>query len=80
MQILIIVLQSIKKVSLEALANALAIPIEFESRRKKVQRFLSYTELVSTIGSAVSVADGEPYWNAYWGSGRSGLTLKATLM
>ena len=41
LQILINVLQMIKKVSLEAVANALPIPIEFESRRKKVQRFLS---------------------------------------
>ncbi|MGJ5632633.1 hypothetical protein [Nostoc sp. CALU 1950] len=24
-----------------------------------------YSELVSTIGVAVGVADGEPYWNAY---------------
>ena len=41
LQILINVLQGIKKVSLEAVANALPIPIEFESRRKKAQRFLS---------------------------------------
>ncbi len=39
--ILINVLQSIKKVSLEAIATALPIPILFESRRKKLQRFLS---------------------------------------
>ncbi|WP_373525500.1 plasmid replication protein, CyRepA1 family, partial [Nostoc sp.] len=26
-----------------------------------------YSELVSTIGEAVGVADGEPYWNAYLG-------------
>ncbi|WP_339379290.1 plasmid replication protein, CyRepA1 family, partial [aff. Roholtiella sp. LEGE 12411] len=26
-----------------------------------------YSELVSTIGSAVGVADGEPYWNGYLG-------------
>ncbi|MEH1916780.1 hypothetical protein [Nostoc sp.] len=26
-----------------------------------------YQQLVSTIGSAVGVADGEPYWNAYLG-------------
>jgi hypothetical protein len=26
-----------------------------------------YTELVSRIGEAVGVADGEPYWNAYMG-------------
>jgi hypothetical protein len=38
---LIILLQSIKKVSLEGLATALPIPITFESRRKKIQRFLS---------------------------------------
>ena len=34
-------LQAVKKVSIEALANALPIPITFESRRKKLQRFLS---------------------------------------
>ena len=45
LQILINVLQVIKKVSLEAVANALPIPIEFESRRKKVQRFLSVSNL-----------------------------------
>ncbi len=40
--ILINVLQSIKKVNLEALATALPIPILFQSRRKKLQRFLSF--------------------------------------
>ena len=45
LQILINVLQVIKKVTLEAVANALPIPIEFESRRKKVQRFLSVPNL-----------------------------------
>ena len=41
LQILINLLQAIKKVSLESLATALPIPILFESRRKKIQRFLS---------------------------------------
>ena len=41
LQILINVLQAVKKVSIEALANALPLPIMFESRRKKLQRFLS---------------------------------------
>lgn len=41
LKILIYLLQSIKKVSLETLATALPIPITFESRRKKLQRFLS---------------------------------------
>jgi hypothetical protein len=45
LQILINLLQSIKKVSLETLATALPIPILFESRRKKVQRFLSSPNL-----------------------------------
>lgn len=40
-QILLILLQSIKKVSLEKLANALPLGIKFESRRKRIQRFLS---------------------------------------
>ncbi|MEH1853384.1 MAG: hypothetical protein V7L11_17325 [Nostoc sp.] len=26
-----------------------------------------YSELVSKVGEAVGVADGEPYWNAYLG-------------
>lgn len=45
LQILVNLLQSIKKVGLEALATALPIPITFESRRKKVQRFLSLPSL-----------------------------------
>lgn len=43
--ILINLLQSIKNVSLETLATALPIPIKFESRRKKIQRFLSLPNL-----------------------------------
>ncbi|MBF2063910.1 MAG: IS4 family transposase [Calothrix sp. C42_A2020_038] len=39
--ILINILQDIKEVSLEKLATALPLPILFESRRKKIQRFLS---------------------------------------
>ena len=45
LKILLNLLQSIKKVSLENLANALPIPITFESRRKKIQRFLSGVNL-----------------------------------
>ena len=41
LKILIALLQSIKKVSLETLATALPLPILFESRRKRIQRFLS---------------------------------------
>src|SRR4028118_1864100 len=41
LKILINVLQVIKDVSLEKLATALPLPIVFESRRKKIQRFLS---------------------------------------
>jgi Transposase DDE domain len=44
-KILIILLQSIKKVSLETLATVLPIPITFESRRKRIQRFLSSSNL-----------------------------------
>lgn len=43
--LLINVLQDIKEVSLEKIANALPLPILFESRRKKVQRFLSQPSL-----------------------------------
>lgn len=45
--LMINVLQNIKEVSLEKLANALPLPILFESRRKKVQRFLSLPILQS---------------------------------
>ena len=39
--ILVNILQDIREVSLEKIATAIPIPILFESRRKKVQRFLS---------------------------------------
>lgn len=45
LKILLNLLQSIKKVNLESLANALPIPIKFESRRKRIQRFLSLPNL-----------------------------------
>ncbi|BAZ70588.1 transposase (plasmid) [Fischerella sp. NIES-4106] len=45
LQILLNLLQSIKKVNLERLANALSLPIKFESRRKRIQRFLSLPNL-----------------------------------
>ena len=44
--LLIQVVQSIKEVTLESIATKLAMPIKFESRRKKVQRFLSDDEWV----------------------------------
>lgn len=45
LKILINLLQLIKKVNLEALATALPFPIIFESRRKRLQRFLSLPSL-----------------------------------
>ncbi|NEQ86816.1 MAG: IS4 family transposase, partial [Moorea sp. SIO2I5] len=45
LKIFINLLQSIKKVNLEKLANALPLPIKFESRRKRIQRFLSLPKL-----------------------------------
>lgn len=45
LKILIHLLQSIKEVSLEKLAQALPLAIKFESRRKRVQRFLSLPNL-----------------------------------
>lgn len=45
LKVLITLLQSIKKVRLEALATVLPIPITFESRRKRIQRFLSLPNL-----------------------------------
>jgi hypothetical protein len=40
LKILLNLLQSIKEVTLEKLANALPLAIKFESRRKRIQRFL----------------------------------------
>ena len=42
--LLIQVVQSIKEVTLESIATKLAMPIKFESRRKKIPRFLSDEE------------------------------------
>lgn len=43
-EILVNLLQSIREVSLEKLAASLPLPIKYESRRKKIQRFLSLPE------------------------------------
>jgi hypothetical protein len=45
LKILIDVLQCIQQVSVESLATHLPIPIKFESRRRKLQRFLSLPNL-----------------------------------
>ena len=45
LKILLNLLQLIKKVNLERLANALPLAIKFESRRKRIQRFLSLPNL-----------------------------------
>ncbi|AOW99468.1 transposase [Moorena producens PAL-8-15-08-1] len=45
LKIFVNLLHSIKKVSVEKLANALPLPIKFESRRKRIQRFLSLPNL-----------------------------------
>jgi hypothetical protein len=45
LQIIIIVLQTIRKIALESLATHLPLPIKFESRRRKIQRFLSLPNL-----------------------------------
>ena len=44
LELLTNLLQSLKQVSLEKLASSLPLPIKFESRRKKLQRFLSLPE------------------------------------
>lgn len=49
LEILIHLLQSLKKVKLETLATVFPLPILFESRRKKIQRFLSLTCLTLEI-------------------------------
>jgi hypothetical protein len=46
--LLIDVIQSIKEVTLEKIAKQLQIPIKFQSRRKKIQRFLSLPEWNAT--------------------------------
>jgi hypothetical protein len=43
--ILINILQDLKQISLEKIATAIPLPILFESRRKKLQRFLSLPSL-----------------------------------
>ena len=45
LSLLVNLLQSIKLVLLETLATALPFPITFDSRRKKIQRFLSRPQL-----------------------------------
>ena len=65
LKILINLLQSIKKVSLEALASALPIPITFESRRRKIQRFLSLPNLtIEKIWFPIVTAWLETYFQA----------------
>ena len=44
LEIITNLLQSLREVSLEKLASSLPLPIKFESRRKKLQRFLSLPE------------------------------------
>ncbi|MGL6341674.1 MAG: IS4 family transposase [Waterburya sp.] len=54
LEIMINLLQSIKQVNLEKLATSLPLPILFESRSKKIQRFLSLPEWnVKTIWLAL---------------------------
>jgi hypothetical protein len=63
LEILLILLQSIKKVSLEKLANAVPIGIKFESRRKRIQRFLSLPYLtVENIWFPIVVSFLEAYF------------------
>ncbi len=45
LSMLVNLLQSLKQVKLETLATALPLPITFESRRQKIQRFLSLPQL-----------------------------------
>jgi hypothetical protein len=45
LKIIITVLQAVRKIAVESLATQLPIPIEFDSRRKKIQRFLSLPNL-----------------------------------
>ncbi|MHC5611696.1 MAG: IS4 family transposase [Nostoc sp.] len=79
LKILLNILQSIKKVNLEKLANALPLPIKFESRRKRIQRFLSlqnltiekvwfpivkeWLEIYFTDGKIIYVAIDRTNWN-----------------
>lgn len=57
LEILIQLLQSIKQVSLERLASSLPLPIKYESRRKKIQRFLLLPQWqVKTIWLSVIIS------------------------
>jgi hypothetical protein len=47
--LLVQLLQVIKQVKLETLASNLPLPILFESRRKKIQRFLSLPQLTTWV-------------------------------
>lgn len=52
--ILINILQDLKQISLEKIATAIPLPILFESRRKKLQRFLSLPSLnIKTLWFAI---------------------------
>lgn len=63
LKILISLLQSIKKVNLETLATVLPFPILFQSRRKKIQRFLSLPCLnIETIWLPIVKACLEEYF------------------
>ena len=63
LNILVILLQSIKRVSLEKLANALPLGIKFESRRKRIQRFLSLQGLkIETIWFPILASFMETYF------------------
>ncbi|OLT62058.1 hypothetical protein [Moorena bouillonii] len=53
--IVVILLQSIKRVSLEKLANALPLGLKFESRRKRRQRFLSLPKILKLFGFLFSL-------------------------
>ena len=65
LQILINLLQVSKQVKLETLATVLPIPITFESRRKRIQRFLSLPSLtIEKIWLPLVATRLSIYWQA----------------
>ena len=55
LKILVYLLQSQKQVSIESLATLMPYPIQFESRRRSVQRFLKLSSLnIESLGFPVA--------------------------
>ena len=73
--LLVASLQVLKQVKLERLAEALPLPILFESRRKKLQRFLKLEVLnIETLWCNYSITTGKEKSQGLRNEAKSGLT------